>query len=1062
MVAINAPFLPRTSWRSVRASHSWLLAAVVVLLVGSSSVAADPLRPLVVPLETEGAAGTLAVPTGARVVFGEPVTGTGERPTAWITQRDGGLDVEIRIPVEPGRRLLARVQPRASSDAPALLDDAVEVWLADGVSSSASRLERIVAGAAGAAGAVWAGVYSRNGDHWKLAHGRSAGAAVTSSIRGSRWNVRVRLPLPAGVAQSTGRELGLRIAYRARRGGRSAAWPGPAALGHTADGLAAIQLGHSALVLQEVDAPLPSAIPPSSCDRLTPAGAQGAVLQVAFYPTYGKLRAYLDVTRVPWADAIRTVELRLRRQGEGTAVLEAPLPLGTAGPQAADALLSLPHLESGVYDVDVSFAVPGCAPIAGPHRSIEQRVFGWEGNHLGESDEVLPPFTPLAVSGHHVAAVGRDHVMNDVGVFDQIESEGQPLLQAPARFDLRVAGHDATPTPLRPVTITRRTPASVTFSAEWKAGTLRAKVEGRVEIDGLVRADLAISGDPALELDRLDLVLPFRPEQAALLNAITDGTLHHFLGALPAGTGTGTVWDSTKVGRVDLPPEFVPYIWLGSEERGLSWMAESTRDWLIAPGVPTQEIRRRGSSVDLVIHFVTKPGPLRRSRKLSFALQATPAKPRPEKPRPWRTWQLACSAPSAAFRVCPLASAFYWGSETRYGHVYPRDHDESVFGLIAAARRSGHADLQGVDGWLARHRIPEADLGSARDSVRWSLSSAAYRPDAIVAYLSAHTAAWTPEFSIYTDEWRPAPFEDRAGRDASWAGDIVTVPARSWQDFVLFYLDRMLASGAVDGFFLDNTFLRVSYDADFGPAYRDDDGIVHPGVDLFSLREFMKRLETLVWQRRGMWMDVGHMTTTPIAAVQVWSAMSLDGEWKYGRSDYQDRFPRDLLRAGGIGAQAGTVPVFLPGLVGETSTAERARLERSLAGTTGVHEIRVMTTLVGPVGTVWKTLYDFGYGRPGCDVRRYWDSKPGFTLRGPDSEALMVACEGRALALVVSFGDGGDVDLALDLPTLGLAPRGRCLDAEGARPPPVALDAGCRFRLDRHDMRLIVYEGGGR
>jgi hypothetical protein len=985
------------------------------------------------------------------VVFGDPLPGSSKRPTAWLALQEGALIVAVQIPTDPDRGLLERARPQPDGNPAVLLDDAIEIWLADSARSP-KRLYRFVVSALGTS---WGGAYQGDGRTWQLQDGWRSRATATGRVESDVWRIELRIPSVAELLSGS-ENPGFTVAYKARRGAAAVRWPSSADPTDPARALASLALEREGGKPEVVEVPPSAAAKSPACEHLWQEGARGAVLAVGFYPSYAKLRVHLDVRRVPWVAKIESASLRVRRRTDGLELIETPLTVGSAGPTVLEKLVELPQLKPGTYDAQAILTPTGCTAVEGPSRSFVHGVFGWEGNTLGESDDVIPPFTPLTIAGRHVAVVGRDHVMNDVGLFDQVESAGEPILKGPATFRVTIAGREEHPLPLHPIELTSEAPGRVRFTADWQAGPLRARINGHYEMDGLVRMDMALSGNAALRLDRLDLVLPFRSDQASLMNAVTDDALHHRLGAVPSGNGT--VWDSTRVGRTDLPPEFVPYLWLGTEERGLSWMAESTRDWLLAPGVPTQEISRGPASVDLVVHFVTKPSPVGHARKLSFALQGTPAKPRPEVPRPWRTWQVVCAAPNPVYRLCPLASGSYWGSETPYGNVYPRGRDEFVFDLIATARQSGHADPAAADAWLKDHTIPESDRGWAQAGLRWSLDAASQRPDAIVAYVNAHKAAWTPEFEVYADEWRSVPFGERAGADENADHELLMTPTRSWQDFALFYLDRMLASGAVDGFFLDNTYLRANFDADFGQAYRDDEGVLHPGVDLFSLREFLRRAQVLAWQRRRAWLDVGHMTTTPVAAVQVWSGASLDGEWKYGLADYQDRFPRDLLRAGSLGAQAGTVPVYLPGLVGQPAPDERTRLERSLAGVTAVHEIRVMAPLDGPLGTVWKSLYDFGYGRTSCLVRRYWDPQRGFELRGADAEALVVACEGQALALVVSFGDTADAELQLDPAALGLRPGGRCFDVEGSgASAPVTLQTGCRFSLVRHGFRLIGY-----
>jgi hypothetical protein len=368
-----------------------------------------------------------------------------------------------------------------------------------------------------------------------------------------------------------------------------------------------------------------------------------------------------------------------------------------------------------------------------------------------------------------------------------------------------------------------------------------------------------------------------------------------------------------------------------------------------------------------------------------------------------------------------------------------------------------------VERWLDDRDVRDpTERAKARAGLFYSLAHLAAKPEAVAAYINPHGVAWGPEITVYQDEWRPQPFSDRNGGDATANGEIKIQLSQSWNDYVLFYLDRILDSGAVDGFFFDNTFMRASFNAVTGPAYRDEDGVLHPGVDLFAMRDLLRRAQTLVYQRRGAWLNVSHMTTSPVVPIQTWAGISLSGESKYGLDDYQERWPRDLLRAADLGAQAGTVPVFLPGLTGRPSPSARQHLERSLAGVTAVHEIRVMTQLEGPLEVVWKSLLDHGYGQPDTVVKRYWDTDRGFSLTGAEAEALVVARSGRALALVVSYGAAGEVELEFDDTSLPVASGGSCSDLEGSGPPPRQTERGCRFHLDRHDFRLIAYTPRGR
>jgi hypothetical protein len=775
------------------------------------------------------------------------------------------------------------------------------------------------------------------------------------------------------------------------------------------------------------------------------------VLNVASHPYSEVVQVHLDLAAVPESGRLSTARIEIRDPAGNEIVSEA-VALAAGAPLRRR--LPLPKAAQGRYTLATFLsAEAGCAERAGPRAEFEIRRFGWEHNRLGREALVIPPLTPLRVDGHRVEVVLREYLLDDLGLPAQITSDGAPLLAAPVALRIHSRGRELTPTASETVAVRSEGEARVRAEATWVAGPIRGRVSSTFEVDGMVWLELELESREPTRLDALDLRIPLRAKQASLFNAITDATIHHRIGEIPPGSGI--VWDSTQVDRLILDPEFVPYVWIGNEARGVAWFAESTKGWLIEPGVPLQEIRRRDGAVELLVHFASRGQVLEGRRRVAFGIQATPTKPRPEVPRPWRAWQLECRTKLPFFRLCPLPAGGYWGAATAYGSLFPLNRDYSLLEAFGRFRAGRPLDAAEIERWLEARRADLRDVERSRGGLRYMLSMLRARPDAVVAYANAQASAWSPEFSVYRDEWRPQPFGDHRGGDASDAGEIKVTASASWNDYFLHHLERLLRTGAFDGFVFDMTHLRASHDEVGGPAYRDEAGRLHPGVPIRALRDLLRRAQTLVYRERGAWLNVSHMTTTPVSPVQTWAGVSVGGELKYGLEDYQDRFSREFLRAGALGAQSGTVPVFLPGLRGETSPAERTRLERSLAGVTALHEIRVMARMEGPLRTVWETLVDFGYGTERAAVHRYYDPEPGFTLTGADAEALVLTRAQRALALVVSYGAAGDVELRFEPPSPLEAGRCRCRDVERRGRAPDSLGAGCRVRLARHDFRLV-------
>ena len=780
-----------------------------------------------------------------------------------------------------------------------------------------------------------------------------------------------------------------------------------------------------------------------------------ATFRIRYLPSSERVHALVVIPTVSTSSMPGLLRFEPRPHGRRDVLASAEK---TPAQLAREPETTLPatNLRPGTYEVAlIAPSHGGCPDAPERARTFNHDNFEWEGNSIGILDDVIPPFTPVEVEGASVRTVLRRHQISETGLWAQVESLDRALLASPMRWEIRSDGRDQPIRATQPILVRSATKARATIQGEWSAGPLRARSSAEIEMDGFMSVKVAFDSDVPVRVEKLDLIIPLRADAATLMNAITDGTLHHTLGELPKGEGR--IWDSTKTRHVELPNEFTPYIWVGNEERGLSWLAESMRGAWVSRGLPNQEIRRRDGIVEIVIHFATRTGRLDRPREIEFALQATPVKPRRLGAVDWRRWQLSCTAEEPFFRLCPLPAGYYWGAESPYGHVGPRGDDPSVLAEIARVRRGGAIDPGFVGRWMTRHRVDPTQLQAVRGGINHTLGMANLKPDAMIAYVNPHDSSWTREFAVYTDEWRRIPYSERDGRDGSSIVEIDTTPSRSFQDYMLWNLAKLLDSRAIDGFFFDNTFPAAVFDPRSDRSWIDDDGTVQAAADWRRMRELLKRAQILTYQKRGAWLNVGHMTSTPIAAVQGWTGISLSGEWKDGSVPFQERFSRDLLRAESMGSQAGTVPVVLPGIQGTLDPSKMRALERSLAGVAALHEIRVMQRFDGEYAALWKSLARAGYGSDNCRVRTYWMPNVG-DIESPASEvtSLVVDCRERSTYLLVNYGTRTYVELGAP-PEPGVAGTSvACRDVESASPRRIpSTGRTCRISVERNDYRLI-------
>ena len=125
-------------------------------------------------------------------------------------------------------------------------------------------------------------------------------------------------------------------------------------------------------------------------------------------------------------------------------------------------------------------------------------------------------------------------------------------------------------------------------------------------------------------------------------------------------------------------------------------------------------------------------------------------------------------------------------------------------------------------------------------------------------------------------------------------------------------------------------------------------------------------------------------------------------------------------------------------------------------------------------------LVDNGYADPSCKVMRFWDKMLPVTIAAVANLTttnvtmvlpLLVRCEvtdgssldslggdkvTRVLAFFSSFGPGGMVEVAFDRASLGLTRSATATDAETGASVEKVGDAKFRFRLDRHNFKVVV------
>jgi hypothetical protein len=231
----------------------------------------------------------------------------------------------------------------------------------------------------------------------------------------------------------------------------------------------------------------------------------------------------------------------------------------------------------------------------------------WLGARQKITPGVLPPWTPVKVTGRRVEVLGREISYTDLALPASIRSAGAELLAAPMRVLVEANGREVKWTSRR-CNVTDRSTEGVEWASIWESDQLELAVVSNVEYDGFTWNEVTLVPRGTVRVDRVALDIPLRREVAKLVyqgHAQAAGALSPF---------------GLRRGAAD-------NLWLGNEERGLAWQAESL-EWVQAKDTARQVEVTPGDHATLWrTNFIDTPTDLSAPYTAKFALTPTPTKP---------------------------------------------------------------------------------------------------------------------------------------------------------------------------------------------------------------------------------------------------------------------------------------------------------------------------------------------------------------------------------------------------------------------------------------------------
>jgi len=756
-------------------------------------------------------------------------------------------------------------------------------------------------------------------------------------------------------------------------------------------------------------------------------------------PMTNKLEVFADFLSAPKREKVAKLDIAVTADG-------ADKPLLTASSTNVHHLsirdvLELPKLSPGRFAWSMTLTDKNGKALAektGTFEKLDEAdAFGWFTFDGGKVDKVLWPYEAIKVEngGARIGYWGGDVYLNGLCLPRQIAVTANRQWR-PAMLEERpsvlagetalVATQNGKPAKIRMQGFPRTTAVADHQASMRGYGQIGNDIEVQSDAtfhqDGLLWINMTLR--PARDsssgrdvrrkqatLDRLTLDIPLEPHVAELLVAHGQpGYASHTIGRLP--DGEGVVWDCTEIGRSVLTHgNFLPIVWLGDEQRGLTFLAETNQGWVHA-GRPDQQILRKDGKVILRVNIIQAPLTITGDHTVRFGFLPSPMR----KMTPG--WRMLNTGFEQSFR-----ESFSTGRTLSRGGTYnasyiPASYDKSRLLMFAQTQRLP-TQLGGME------FAPHTERGGYETrTFDWTAR----------AYFGPEWAqnTWTPEF----------------------------------QNHLLWNLQKWIDKGGLTGIYHDQYYPAAVTNSIRGAAWLLPDGRTNPGYNMLLDRKYNQR-EYALFLENGITPRIFcHNTNSGQVIGYPWVTSILDGEDNMviadADYDFVDLYSPGRMQAFGNPWPWGNTFMWMR-LIQQGKKDWRQRQDRAYIGWTYLHD--VFNNNAGVFArTMWPKLFDWGLN--GRDVKYwpYWRSQGVVAVNHKKTLVSMWSRSDRVLLCLFNQDKKAPANAKVRVPLvdLGLMPkvRGeyiRAYDLESGRA--VTFDAWngeVTAKVKPHDFRLVV------
>jgi concanavalin A-like lectin/glucanase superfamily protein/glycosyl hydrolase family 123 len=488
----------------------------------------------------------------------------------------------------------------------------------------------------------------------------------------------------------------------------------------------------------------------------------------------------------------------------------------------------------------------------------------WFHNNLGISDEVPPPWTPMAfINNNQVSCWGREYYFDNKLFFSRLITQKQEVLAAPARLLLKTSkgSFDLNTLPAKQSKV-KSIDTEVSFTRIVKYGKLQISNTTKTEYDGFMWHILKLSSKRPMSIEGLVLELPIADVMAKLL------VPHDY--SLEA-TGNIKEW------RGSVRP-----FWVGNAEAGIQFVTEQAYTWQNKSVNDQLQLFWKNGKWILHLSLIGKKTFINKPLTFAFGFQVTPVKRYHPDYRKWRinSWKLLKESKEENIELLRAWTVFWGKTSNSSGEVsYPFPHktlNPKSFSSVVDGRQTYSFPYYQLHGF-------------------WYPS---------------------PEFKQFGYEWITSGSFTTPTAPLLRDQRVMTVcqGARTLQDVILYGFDKLQKQANPRGYYFDCSQPRTCSNTEHGCGIKVG-GMNLETKNILGTRQLVKRIYTHLKKMRPDGMILYHMSGQVIMPIHGFADLMLDGEnfnsILYKNRGYEERLTPDTYLAEYVGRNFGSVVALL-------------------------------------------------------------------------------------------------------------------------------------------------------